>query len=185
MPKHWVGDNIEEQTFCNSSENLIYLTVEEHVKAHQILYELYGKAADNAAVQMLQGDKAESRRIWRAEGAKAVHKKLKAEGRTLWDKKYQKEMSDRSMSRPDALLTRSEGGKKGGRTRNLNRAITKFDRYLFYFNDKPVLCCLNCETGGDVLRQLHAFKQTNLIRASQLLNGSRKSLHGWSCEKLN
>lgn len=185
VPKHWIGNNLNEQAFCNSSDNLIYLTLEEHIKAHQILFNLYGKAADNAAVKMLEGDKAESRRLWRIEGSKAVHKKLKEEGRSFWDPECQKMLADRSMSRPDALQIRSEGGKKGGRTRNLNRAISKSDRYLFLFNNEPVLCCFNCETGGDVLTQLHAFKKTNLVRASQLLNGSRKSLYGWSCKKLN
>lgn len=77
------------------------------------------------------------------------------------------------------------GGKVGGRNRNLNRAITKNDRYLFLFENKPVLCVFNCETGGDVLKILHSFKQTKLQRVSQLLKGERKTLNGWSCECLN
>lgn len=58
-------------------------------------------------------------------------------------------MASRSLQKLDALETRSKGGRKGGRTRNLNRVITKNDRYLFYFEGTPVLCIFNCNTGTD------------------------------------
>lgn len=45
IPKHAGGDD--------SLENLVYLTPEEHAKAHFDLYEKYGKAEDAAAANML------------------------------------------------------------------------------------------------------------------------------------
>jgi hypothetical protein len=103
----------------------------------------------------------------------------------LWDPEFQKAQALKSMQKEDALVTRRQGGKKGGRQRNLNVAITKQDRYCFCFEKQPFLCIFNCETGGDVLKQLQMAKPTGLSRATLLLNGKRKSLYGWSCEKIN
>lgn len=93
-------------------------------------------------------------------------------------------MAARSMARPDAREIRSKGGKKGGTTRNLDRAIKQDDCYLFSFKGQEVLCIFNCRTGGQVLEQLHLYKQTPLKRVTPLLNGSRSTLYGWSCVKL-
>ena len=184
IPKHRFRDLPEEIAYCNSKENLIHLSLVNHVKAHELLYELYNLFADKAAVLMLQGNKVESRRIWRQLGAEAVHKKLKADKANFWNLEFQKEMGKRSLARPDALEIRSKGGRKGGRVRNLDRAIGKNDRYVFFFEKVAVMCIFNCQTGGDVLLELNKFKQTSLKRTSPLLNGSRKTLNGWSCEKL-
>lgn len=185
IPKYWFREKTtEEIQYCDSEENLISLSREDHIKAHELLYEIYKNPQDRAAVYMLQGKKEESLRLWRQLGADTIHNILKNEGITFWDSDFQKEMAKRSMARPDALEIRSKGGKVGGRNRNLNRVITKNDRYLFCYNDEPVLCILNCETGGDILECLHSYKETPLQRVSQLLNGTRKRLNGWSCTKL-
>jgi hypothetical protein len=185
IPKHWFNhDSQAEKLYCESEENLIYLSLADHIKAHELLYEIYKRPQDKGAVLMLQGDKKESRLIWRQLGAKAVNEKLKNEGSNFWNSEFQTEMASRSLARPDAKEIRSKGGQQGGRIRNLNRAIKANDRYLFYYNNEPVLCIFNCETGGDVLKTLHEFKKTPLQRATPLLNGSRKTLNGWSCEKL-
>lgn len=88
------------------------------------------------------------------------------------------------MQKENALHIRSEGGKIGGRNRNLNIAIKKEDRYLFLFNNNEYLCVWNCETGGDVCKVLQSAIRTNCVRVTPLLNGQRKSLYGWSCIKL-
>lgn len=159
------------------------LSVEHHIKAHELLYEIYKNPTDLAAVQMLKGYKTESRRLWRQAGARAVNEIERAKGSTVFNNEFQKEMARRSLARPDALEIRSKGGRIGGKTRNKGIAIQKTDRYVFSYNNTPALCILNCETGGDVLEMLHTFKKTPLERATPLLNGSRKTLYGWSCEK--
>jgi len=54
------------------------------------------------------------------------------------------------MAKSDALIVRSQGGKKGGYNRNKNRVIKKSDKVLFLFNQKPLVCIFNCQTGEDV-----------------------------------
>lgn len=186
IPRHWIIDNLEERDFCSSKQNLIILSLADHIEAHQILYDLYKRPIDKAAVLMLQGNKASSRKIWRRLGAEAVHKKLSSDTlkASFWNSDFQREMGQRSLNRPDALEIRSEAGKVGGRNRNLNRAIKSEDRYLFFYQEQPVLCCFSCETGGDVLKILKSFKETPLNRTTSLLNGQRKSSYGWSCEKI-
>lgn len=185
IPRYWFcGTSKEELAYCDSQENLVILSLEDHIRAHELLYEIYGRPQDEAAVQMLRGNKEESVRLWRKLGAAVTHEILKSEGITFWNKDFQKEMATRSKARPDALETRSKGGLVGGRNRNLNRVITVSDRYIFFYNNEPVLCVLNCQTGGDVLKELHSFKKTSLQRVTPLLDGSRKKLNGWSCEKI-
>jgi len=94
-------------------------------------------------------------------------------------------MARRSVNSEHAMKMRGVGGKKGGRTRNLNRIIIPQDKYLFYHNDQEAVCIFNCETGGDVLRELNKVVPTPLQRVSQILRGERKKLHGWSCKPLN
>ena len=186
LPKHWIDwENQEEVQFLESPENLIFLDLVDHIEAHKRLYELYGRKGDYGAFQMLAGNKSESRRIWRTLGAKAVHAKLKASQTNFWDPEFQTKLAQRSISKPDALQVRSNGGKIGGRNRHIGRVITRQDRYLFFMNGKPVLCCFNCETGGDVVRVLNQFSETGITRVTPLLKKTRKSSYGWSCIKLS
>jgi hypothetical protein len=184
IPRHWFNDTPEEQAYCNSKENLIYLSIPDHIKAHQLLFKIYARPGDEAAVYMLQGSTAESRRICREMGAKALHEKKKKEKSGFWNSQFQKEMATRSLNLPNALEIRSEGGRKGGHTRNLDRVIKEDDCYIFFFKSEPVLCIFNCRTGGEVLMQLNEVEKTKLTRVTSLLNGSRKSAYGWSCQKI-
>jgi len=93
-------------------------------------------------------------------------------------------MATRSLARPDALEIRSRGGRIGGINRNLGIAIKSNDRYLFFYKGQPVLCIINCETGGQVMEQLQLYKQTNMKRVTPLLKGSRATAYGWRCEKI-
>jgi hypothetical protein len=184
IPRYWFGTSKAEQTFCYSSENLIRLSRADHIVAHELLYKVYENPQDQGAVELLKGNHEEGLKLIRKLGAEAVHRILKAEGLNFWNSEFQKEMAMRSLARPDALEIRSKGGKIGGRNRHKNVAISKTDRYLFSYDKNPVLCILNCETGGEVLEGLNSFKPTPLQRVTPLLKGERKSLHGWSCEKL-
>ena len=110
---------------------------------------------------------------------------MEATKRTFWDPNYQKEMAVRSMARPDALKTRSEGGKKGGRSAKAGIAIKKDDKFTFFYKKQPVLCIINCDSGSQVLEELNKYVETPLQRATPLLKGERKNLHGWSCQKVD
>ncbi len=186
IPRHMFGAGAspEELEYCESEQNLIRLSVADHVTAHALLYQIYKRPQDLGAVKMLQGDKEASRRIWRTLGAYAAHEILKETGKTFWNPKFQKEMGQRSMARPDALEIRSRGGKLGGTNRQKNRAIKPHERYEFCFKGEPVLCIINCDSGTQVIEELNKFQKTELSRASPLLNGTKKSLYGWSCKRL-
>ena len=165
-----------------SPENVIILTEEDHIFAHQIMAKIYGDPRDKGAVQLLLGGLADARTEWRRAGAAATHAKLKAAGANFWDSEVQKANAIKSASKPDAFETRSQGGKLGGRNRNLGVAITTKDRYLVFYENKPVFCVFNCETGGDVIKQLQAFKKTPIERVTPLLKGSRSSAYNWKLE---
>lgn len=126
----------------------------------------------------------EGLRIFHQQGAVAVHTILKLTRKNFWSSDFQTEMGKRSLNKLNALETRSKGGKVGGRNRNLGVALKKEDRFLFCYQNKPVVCLFNCETGGDVLRILNEIHPTNLERVTPLLKGTRKNLYGWSCEKI-
>lgn len=187
IPRYVFGSNTskEDEAFINSSENIIILSVEDHAKAHELLYEIYGNAQDQGAVLMLNGYEQESRTIWRQLGATAVNQLMKDQKKTFWDPNYQTEMAARSMARPDAIEIRSKAGKIGGRNRQANRAIKADERYTFFFDNKEALCIINCNSGTQVLEELNKYQQTPLQRVSPLLNGSKTSLHKWSCRKTN
>lgn len=136
------------------------------MKAHELLFEIYGDARDAGAAQILTGQMSEALVFWKRAGAEATHALLKARGSNFWSPEFQTILASRSMQKKDALLTRSKGGKKGGRTRNLNIAIKKEDRYLFFYDKKQYVCVFNCETGGDVCRILNAAVPSNLKRAT-------------------
>lgn len=173
----------EDKAYMDSSTNIVILSVEDHTKAHELLYEIYGNAQDRGAVLMLSGYEQESRAIWRKLGAVKVNELMKDQQKTFWDPVFQKKMAARSMARVDAIEIRSKAGKVGGTNRQRGRAIGLEDRYLFCLNDQPMLCIFNCDSGTQVLEELNKCHKTPLQRVSPLLNGTRASLHGWSCKK--
>jgi hypothetical protein len=184
IPQYVLNKTEEGRAYMDLDENLVSLSEDDHYKAHTLLYKIYGNENDNGACLMLKGSMVEGRRTWKILGAKATNAIQKQKGTTVFSVDWQKEMAARSMARPDALEIRSKGGKVGGVTRNLDRVITEADSYIFSFNGREVLCIINCRTGGQVLEQLNMYQSTPLQRVSQLLNGTRKNLHGWSCVKV-
>lgn len=188
IPKYVFKNNLspENEKFLNSSENLILLSVNDHVEAHKLLYDIYGNNQDKGAGSLLKGYKKESVQIWRQLGAEATHKLLEERGQNFWNSDFQKEMARRSLAKEDALATRSAGGKKGGAASGIKRSsIRPEDKYLFSYEKDPILCIFNCNVGTQVLEELKKYKVTELQRVSILLNGTKKSLHGWSCVRLN
>jgi hypothetical protein len=180
----------EDLDFMNSPENAIELSLEDHIQAHVLLFEVYGNLQDKGAAYLLDNYEQESRAIWQILGAKASHKVQQAHGKNMWNNEFQKEMAKRSLAKPDALETRSKGGKIGGKKRNEGIAIKPHERYIFFYKKEPILCVLNCSTGGDVVAEIKKFESitgqtTKLSRATNLLSGERNSLYDWSCMKLD
>jgi len=175
--------NLEDLQFMNSPENIIRLSLEDHIMAHQFLLEVYGNKKDQGAIQILSGQLSEGAKTWKKLGAEAVHEIQKQQNKTMWNTDFQKEMARRSMEREDAIQIRSQGGKKGGKMAKLGIAIQAHERYTFSYKGEEKVSVINCQTGTEVLDILKAIHPTPLQRVSQLLNGTKKSLHGWSCKK--
>ena len=191
IPKYvFRNGSVEDKKFMDSSANLISLSVEDHAKAHSLLFEIYGNMQDQGATYLLENHQEEGQRTWKVLGAKASHKIQEKNEISMWSNEFQKEMAARSMARPDALQIRSEGGKKGGKKRNEGIAIKPHQRFTFSYKGKEILCVLNCKTGGDVLCELKKFlavtgEETKLSRVTNLLSGERKSLYGFSCKNVD
>jgi hypothetical protein len=185
IPKYWFNDNPKYLNYMNSDANLIFLTQDNHIKAHEILYDIFGDPRDLGAVALLKGITFEASIEYKRAGAYATHLVLKKAKKNLWSSEKQKRNAAKSMARNDAYLIRSLGGKQGGYNRNINRVITKNSKVLFCFEGIPFLCVFNCQTGGDVLKELQKAKKTNLTRVSPLLTKKRKTLYGWSCSSID
>ena len=170
--------------FKNSQENLVVLSIEDHIIAHQLLYEVYGNKQDCGAILILTGQLAEASRVWKQLGAWASHNVQEENERQFWNQEFQKEMARRSMARPDALLIRSVGGQIGGKTTKLYVAIKPHERFTFLYKGEAKVSLFNCSLGSQVLEVLNAVQPSKLQRATPLLNGSRQNLNGWSCVRL-
>ena len=174
----------EDLAFRDSTDNIIELSVEDHILAHKLLYEEYGNTQNQGATNLLQdatnllqGLMQESKKIWCSSFSSSSKRK------NFWDPEFQKEMAQRSMQKPDALETRSAGGKKGGRNKSKNTAIKAHERFVFSFEGKEVFCTENCETGGEVLEQLKGYEnstnqETRIERTTPLVTEDRKLAYG-------
>lgn len=167
--------NSGQEHFCESPQNIIDLSREDHIMAHQFLYLLYQNNEDKAAIFMLKGQTKESLVITRRLGAKSVHELLKKKKKYFWDHGFQKEMARRSINKMNAFEIRKKSGKIGGYNRQRNRVINASQKFIFFYQKKAVFCIFSCQTGGDVLKILQDFKQTPLKRVTPLLKGLRKN----------
>jgi hypothetical protein len=181
---HYKAHKLPWSTF-NLEENLVKLTFEDHVKAHEIRFEVYGEFADKLAFTRMKNMAEDGMKSFQQAGGQAVNRIFREQGRMMYDPVWQQEQARKSMARPDALQIRSEAGKKGNRTRHQNVTVRKEDRYLWCYKNEPFLCTFGFDNGGDLLQELFKAKETPLLRVTPLVKGWKRSLHGWSCEKLN
>lgn len=149
-----------------------------------MIYFIKSMEIDRGAILLLNNYKEESRSIWHVLGACATNNLMRERGLNFWDNNYQREMARRSMNRPDAIQIRKKAGQLGGVRTKTGVAIKKNHKYVFFRENKPVLCIINCDLGSQVLIELNKFHKTPLQRTSQLLNRTKKTLHGWSCKKI-
>ena len=185
IPKFMLNVTQEEKNYCDTAENVILLSVDDHRTAHSLFADLYEDPRATGAILLLAGELEQSRAEWQKAGAYASHLVQQLNETGFWDKKAQRERAFRSLDKADARETRSRGGKIAGAKRWKDVAIQKDKRYVFSHEGKELLCILNCETGGDVVRELdRCIPNTGIQRVTPLLNGSRKTASGWSCQKI-
>ena len=143
--------------FLNGSDhpaNLIYLSFEDHIKAHFWRYLEFRDKRDLAAYYMMRGFNAQGWMELRRIGAQKTHTLLRKRKKHFWNSKFQKEMARRSLLRPDSLKTRSLGGQKGGYRIQKDKILNSKNRFLFHHQSGIEVCVFNCQTGGDVLREI-------------------------------
>ncbi len=150
-----------------------------------MLYDIYNDKRDASAAQLLKGNRSEAVRLWKQAGAEAVHEILEKEKKNFWNQEFQREQAAKSMRHPNAIQIRSEGGKKGGYNAHRNQIVKLEDRYLFSFQHEELLCVFNCETGGDVVRELNKAHETRIVSVSSLIQGKRSSSYGWTVIKIS
>lgn len=136
---HYKNHNLSWETF-DLPENRVCMTFDDHVKAHEYRFEVYGEFADKVAFTRMKSMEEEGFRAFQQAGGQAVNQIFKKEGRMMYDSSFQKEMAARSMARPDAYEIRSVAGKKGNRKRHQNVTVRKEDRYLWFFQNELFLC---------------------------------------------
>lgn len=61
IPQYVLNKTADGRAYMNSPENLIVLSEEDHIKAHTLLFEIYGNQNDKGACLMLKGAMNESR----------------------------------------------------------------------------------------------------------------------------
>jgi hypothetical protein len=184
VPRHHFQTHNLDLKKLDITENLVTLSFNDHIEAHKIRFNVYNEYADKLAYTRMSDMGPEAMLAMQQAGGQATNAILRSQGRIMHDPNWQREMAARSMARPDAREIRSAAGKKGIRTRHANRTVVIEDKYLWKVNDIPFLCTFNINNGGDLLRELHKARPTPLQRTAQLINGSKKRLHGWSCEKI-
>ena len=175
-----------EVYFCDSNENLILISIEDHIIAHEIFAEIYPKHQNKGAIDLLKGQLNKAARKWKQAGAYASHEQQRKNQTGFWDPEKQVERARKSMLRPDALETRSQGGKTSGSQRWLDHVITESDKYIWFYENKEILCTINCRSGGQVLEELKKIPNIPKFpsRVSELIKGKRQSLNSWSCQPI-
>ena len=61
---------------------------------------------------------------------------------------------------PDAIEIRRKAGQLGGVRTKTGVAIKKNHKYVFFKENKPILCIINCDLGSQVLMELNKFHKT-------------------------
>lgn len=173
----------EDLIFMESPKKKISLSPEDHMRAHTLLYEIYGNTQDLGASQLLDGQMTETAKTWKQAGACASHSVQRDAPKNFWNPDFQAEMGRRSLAKPDALKSRSIVGHKGGLKTKQGVAIQPHHRSTFSYEEKEVVRFLNCQTGQEVLDILQKIAPTKIQRVSPLLNGTRSSSYGWPCKR--
>lgn len=198
IPRYLLKDTPEEKEYCDTPENLIELSVEDHITAHQLYYAINPTPQNFGAIQLLINATENATKAAKQAGAYKSHEVQRENKTGIFNPDVAKKAAQASMARPDAIQIRSEAGKKGGRNRQANRIISPEDKYTWYHNPdrmgsgtqtkesgEPKFCTFNCSTGGEIVEILKKYYPCDIERISDVLTGKRKSAFGFSAEKMN
>lgn len=175
----------------NIPENLIRLSYPNHIKAHQLIFEITENLVDSYIVNIMSGQTVEARKMFRQLGAYASHKKQKQLKGYIFTKEFQKKMAQRALISEKAKKARKKTGSIVGKKRQKNRIIKYEDKFLLTKNYMPILCITHCHTGGDINRIIASIDpvvakamSNSQIRMTRIIKDSTKSLYQWRCQKL-
>lgn len=163
-PRHEGGDD--------SKENLVKLSLKDHITAHQVRYEVYGNKYDLAALNYMRGQSKEAKKIiCSANGSKSKGRKLSQEHR-------------RKLSRPGELnsfygKSHTDVTKNIIREKAIGRKWTKEtkDKLSKTLKSRPdITCPRRCNIYGK--------EYSSASEASKILNIS-KSLLRYRCNSAN
>ena len=180
---HYKKHALDTSTF-DKPNNKVTLSYKDHVHAHELRYQVYKEAGDKAALLTMSGLTEDGFRAMLRAGAEATNELMKRQGRTVFNINWQKEMGRRSMALPNALETRSKGGKTSMKNQNTGRIIRKEQRHLWSYNGQPFLCTFNFDLTSELLLLLNKAKPSKLKRISPLLKGTRRTAYGWSVQEI-
>ncbi len=95
--------------------NTVQCTVEDHVQAHKIRWEVYGEIGDMFAVNMMTGRlKAGGDSVVPVLGAYATHEVCKRNRRGFWDPEQQRKNALKGNT-PEVRKKKGEGGARGNK----------------------------------------------------------------------
>ncbi|ATW62840.1 homing endonuclease [Synechococcus phage S-CBWM1] len=104
IPGHSGGDY--------SEANVVICSIEDHIKAHRIRYEVYGERGDKFAVSMMTGRLRIGDKVVATLGAYSTHEVCKENKTGFWSSETQRKNALKGDT-PEVLQKKSEGGKRG------------------------------------------------------------------------
>ena len=202
IPRHLLNETDEELAYCESSENLIDLSVADHICAHELFNKVYPSPQNQGSIFALRKSIKLAQKCLKQAGAAASHMIQREKKVGIFNPDLASEIGRKgakaSLARPDAIEIRREAGKVGGAKRHTGNIVGEGDKIVWYYNPERVgsgtqtsdpgeaVCCtFNCETGGQIVQSLNSIYPSNLTRISPVLTGERKSAYGWSCERID
>ena len=143
IPKHMGGND--------DPSNLVYLTIEEHAKAHKILWEKYGKLEDKVAYMGL---------LKMIDREQIIHSLVSAPKSEEHKRKISK--AHKGKSKPWLIGSKNAAGKRGPNTKEHNQRIAKakLGKKRDPFSDEwkqalknakqkqPIIQCSHCQIQG-------------------------------------
>lgn len=128
IPKYLLRDTDAERAYCDSTENLITLSLADHRYAHVRFQHVTPDYRNLGAVALLTGSMSVAARAWLQAGAYASHRAQRKARGAIFSVSHQSMAAERSLARPNARASRRAGGRVGGRNRQANRVVTADDR---------------------------------------------------------
>ncbi len=173
-------------------ENVVMLSLENHMLAHFLRYLAYGKNEDAAMVIFRAGYSEEGRRV----AQKSSLDKMKDLKKGRWDSEAQRELGKKggkkggSANTEEQFAARQKVGKEYGKLTGLANQSDSLKTLLkggltWTHEEFPnqTFYTVPCESGNELIRQLNAFAPEQKIKEPaafyKVLHGKRPKMYGW------